>query len=32
MSDAESVLRDSDIGTYLLYKDFESDKIYLSVR
>lgn len=32
MADAESVLRDADLGTYLLYKDFETDKIYLSLR
>ncbi|KAK7099049.1 uncharacterized protein [Littorina saxatilis] len=32
MTDAEGVLGDSDTGTYLLYKDYESDKIYLSVR
>lgn len=32
MSDTESVLREADAGTYLLFKDFQSDKIYLSVR
>ncbi|XP_076449976.1 uncharacterized protein LOC143286321 [Babylonia areolata] len=32
MADAEQVLKDSSLGTYLLYKDFESNKIYLSIR
>lgn len=30
--DAESVLRFEAIGTYLLYRDHESDRMYLSVR
>ncbi|XP_067655789.1 uncharacterized protein [Haliotis asinina] len=32
MEDAEDVMREASPGTYLLYKDFQSDRIYLSVR
>ncbi|PVD33711.1 hypothetical protein C0Q70_04971 [Pomacea canaliculata] len=32
MVDAEAVLRESPAGTFFLYKDFETDKLYLSVR
>ncbi|XP_063400097.1 uncharacterized protein LOC134684721 isoform X1 [Mytilus trossulus] len=30
--DAESVLRFEPMGTYLLYRDYESDRMYLSLR
>ncbi|XP_041366347.1 uncharacterized protein LOC121381214 [Gigantopelta aegis] len=32
VNDAEMVLRDASLGTYILYKDWQSNKIFLSVR
>ncbi|KAK6191600.1 hypothetical protein SNE40_003245 [Patella caerulea] len=30
--DAELMLKDAEVGTYLLYKDYETERIYLSIR